>query len=85
MAKALGLDITKKADKSKVSLLKGWLGMGSLPIEGGSGGCPTCTTSAPSRFKNGTSLAMRRRCDRAATDDPAAKRASVGAEFGATA
>ena len=51
MAKALGLDITKKAGKAKVSsLLKGWLGMGSLPIEGGSRGCPTCTTSAPPRL-----------------------------------
>ena len=41
MAKALGLDITKKADKAKVSsLLKGWLGMGSLPIKGGQGGQP---------------------------------------------
>ena len=51
MAKALGLDITKKADKAKVSsLLKGWLGMGSLPIEGGSRRYPTCTTSAPPRL-----------------------------------
>ena len=33
VAKALGLDVTKKADKAKVlGLLKVWLGMGSLVV-----------------------------------------------------
>ena len=77
MAKAVGLDITKKADKPQVSsLLKGWLGMGSPPHRGGQLGVPNLHNLCPTKIEHGgTSLAMRRRCDRAATDDPAAKRA----------